>query len=291
MATMKKNTDQCRQGTPRRCRHVRRRQAAPRRPSSGKPAACICGSGQGQAQGGAATVDAVVAGSAASTQPAAARAKARMGRDRRSLCRPEAESTPAHRQPRGHPGLLAVAKARRTPKNWAQPGLTEPDRFEALSRRLARWSATASWCRTAAGLRADPDPEPGHRRGDRQPGGFGFLRPVEGGDDLFLPPYEMRKVMHGDKVLARVTGIDHRGRREGSIARARARHARLIGRFSSRWASTTWCPTTSACSATCRCRRTTGGARDGQLVVCELTQAPDAGARRSAASSPCSATS
>jgi ribonuclease R len=29
----------------------------------------------------------------------------------------------------------------------------------------------------------------------------------------------MRKVMHGDKVLARVTGIDHRGRREGSIAR------------------------------------------------------------------------
>jgi ribonuclease R len=39
--------------------------------------------------------------------------------------------------------------------------------------------------------------------------GFGFLRPdAGGGDDLFLPPYEMRKVMHGDRVLASVTGID-----------------------------------------------------------------------------------
>ena len=91
----------------------------------------------------------------------------------------------------------------------------------------------ANWCRTAAAASPDPDPEPGHRRGDRQPGGFGFLRPVEGGDDLFLPPYEMRKVMHGDKVLARVTGIDHRGRREGSIARVLERGmTRLIGRFS-----------------------------------------------------------
>ena len=51
------------------------------------------------------------------------------------------------------------------------------------------------------------------------PEGFGFLRPDEGGDDLFLPPYEMRKVMHGDRALANVTGIDRRGRREGSIAR------------------------------------------------------------------------
>ena len=43
----------------------------------------------------------------------------------------------------------------------------------------------------------------------------------------------MRKVMHGDKVLARVTGIDYRGRREGSIARVLERGmTRLIGRFS-----------------------------------------------------------
>src|SRR5690606_40022541 len=48
------------------------------------------------------------------------------------------------------------------------------------------------------------------------PDGFGFLRPESGeGDDLFLPPYEMRKALHGDRVLGSVTGMDQRGRREG----------------------------------------------------------------------------
>ncbi|MCF5946780.1 ribonuclease R, partial [Xanthomonas perforans] len=64
------------------------------------------------------------------------------------------------------------------------------------------------------------------------PEGFGFLKPDEGGDDLFLPPFEMRKVMHGDRALANVTGIDRRGRREGAIARVLERGmSRMLGRF------------------------------------------------------------
>src|SRR5699024_4693855 len=47
--------------------------------------------------------------------------------------------------------------------------------------------------------------------------GYGFLRPDEGGDDLYLSPYEMRKVLHGDRVLASVIGMDRRGRRKGAI--------------------------------------------------------------------------
>src|SRR3546814_3175020 len=64
------------------------------------------------------------------------------------------------------------------------------------------------------------------------PNGFGFLRPDSGvGDDLFLPPAEMRKVLHGDRVLASVTGMDRRGR-EGAIVEVLERRLnRLIGRF------------------------------------------------------------
>jgi ribonuclease R len=100
---------------------------------------------------------------------------------------------------------------------------------------------------------------PGAERMDLVPGvvianenGFGFLRPdAGGGDDLFLPPYEMRKVMHGDRVLASVTGVDRRGRREGTIVEVLERRlTRLIGRYTERPASATWCRTTSASSAT-----------------------------------------
>ena len=110
------------------------------------------------------------------------------------------------------------------------------------------------------------------------PDGFGFLRPDAGGDDLFLPPYEMRKVMHGDRVLANVTGIDHRGRREGSIARVlEHRLTRLIGRFGFEAGIAYVAPDDKRVQRNVQIPPdATQGARDGQLVVCELTQPPDA---------------
>jgi len=47
--------------------------------------------------------------------------------------------------------------------------------------------------------------------------GFGFLIPDDGESDLFLSPKEMRKVLHGDRVIVRVIGVDRRGRRECKI--------------------------------------------------------------------------
>jgi ribonuclease R len=62
--------------------------------------------------------------------------------------------------------------------------------------------------------------------------GFGFLVPDAGGPDLFLPPREMQKVMHGDRVLGKRTGIDNRGKPEGTIVEVTERgRRRLVGRL------------------------------------------------------------
>ena len=67
------------------------------------------------------------------------------------------------------------------------------------------------------------------------PDGFGFLVRDDKGPDMFLGPDEMRKVLHGDRVMARIAGMDRRGRPEGKIAevlqRAKTHH---VGRLQSR---------------------------------------------------------
>ncbi|EGF30392.1 3'-to-5' exoribonuclease RNase R [Oxalobacteraceae bacterium IMCC9480] len=62
--------------------------------------------------------------------------------------------------------------------------------------------------------------------------GFGFLVPDDGGDDLFLSEKEMQKVLHGDRVKARIIGTDRRGRPEGTIVEVVSRaNTHVIGRL------------------------------------------------------------
>jgi len=62
--------------------------------------------------------------------------------------------------------------------------------------------------------------------------GFGFVIPDEGEGDLYLSPRQMRQVLHGDRVLAAVTGVDRRGRKEGGIVEVVERvHAQVVGRL------------------------------------------------------------
>ena len=49
------------------------------------------------------------------------------------------------------------------------------------------------------------------------PDGFGFLIPDNGSEDLFLSPREMSLVLHGDRAMVRMAGLDRRGRPEGKI--------------------------------------------------------------------------
>ena len=61
--------------------------------------------------------------------------------------------------------------------------------------------------------------------------GFGFLLRDDGGQDLFLAPREMLKVLHGDRVLVKPSG-EYRGKPEALIVEVIERRTnRLVGRF------------------------------------------------------------
>ena len=111
--------------------------------------------------------------------------------------------------------------------------IEDDERFEALSRRLKAMVRDQQIIRNRRGCFAvikKMDLIKGKVLGHA--GGFGFLIPEEGGDDLFLSDGEMHKVFHGDKVLASVIGLDKRGRQEGMIIEViEHTHEKVMGRL------------------------------------------------------------
>jgi ribonuclease R len=155
--------------------------------------------------------------------------------------------------------------------------LTAPDRFEALTKRLAAMLRDGQLLANRRGHYAVA------QRLDliagtviANPEGFGFLRTEQGGDDLFLPPGELRKAMHGDRVLASVTGVDRRGRREGAIVEVLERRlTRIIGRFGERGGIGYVSPDDRRVLHEVMIPPDAReGAREGQLVVCEIVEPP-----------------
>ncbi|MEP7184901.1 MAG: ribonuclease R [Rhodanobacter sp.] len=106
--------------------------------------------------------------------------------------------------------------------------------------------------------------------------GYGFLRPDEGGDDLYLSPQQMRTVMHGDRVLASVVGIDRRGRKQGAIAEVLERRSpRLVGRVVMENGVTLVVPDDRRLNQDVLIKSGQDqGATSGQIVVIEITDPP-----------------
>ena len=108
--------------------------------------------------------------------------------------------------------------------------------------------------------------------------GYGFLRPDEGGEDLYLSPYQMRSVLHGDRVLASVVGVDRRGRRQGAIVEVLQRRSpRLVGRVVVENGVTLVVPDDRRLHQDVMIPPgQEHGARSGQIVVAEITDPPAA---------------
>ena len=111
--------------------------------------------------------------------------------------------------------------------------LTGEEALEALRRRLRAMERDGQLIYTRRGTYAPVDKLDlilGRIAGHRD--GFGFLIPDDGSDDLFLSPAQMRLVFDGDRALARVSGLDRRGRREGVVVEVISRaHESIVGRY------------------------------------------------------------
>ena len=104
--------------------------------------------------------------------------------------------------------------------------------FDAFARRLGAMGREGQIMQNRRGDYLIPDKADLIRgRVEGHPDGYGFLVRDEEGPDLFLGPKEMDKALHGDRVMARIVGMDRRGRPEGKIVEVleRANH-RVVGR-------------------------------------------------------------
>jgi ribonuclease R len=177
--------------------------------------------------------------------------------------------------------ILALLKNKAIPLSFEEIagclGLEETVDLEALQRRLAAMERDGQLLRNRRDrycLINRQDLVPGRVIG--HPDGFGFLRPDAGGEDLFLSPREMRQVFHGDRVVACVTGVDRRGRREGSIVEILERsHARVVGRlFRERGIAYVVPDNKRITQDVLIPEEYLNGARPGQIVVAEIIQQP-----------------
>lgn len=160
--------------------------------------------------------------------------------------------------------------------------LETPDELEAFRRRLSAMIRDGQLYKNRRGTYGPIEKMEliagriiGHKDG------FGFVTPDEGGDDLFLNARQMRTVFHGDRVLARVSGLDNRGRAEAIVVEVLEHSTQqLVGRFYAGSGISFVEPSNQRIAQEIVIApEDCGEAEDGQMVVVAITSQPTAHVR------------
>ncbi len=208
-------------------------------------------------------------------------------------------------RPGGSPGVPADPKAEREAQRYARPipsreailqlledrgelmreeaiaealGLFEEPDILALDKRLGAMVRDGQLLRTRRegyGVARKLDLVPGEVLANAD--GYGFLRPDDGSPDLYLSPFEMRKVLHGDRVLASIISVDRRGRRKGAIAEVLDRRfSRIVGRVVTEHGVTVVVPDDDRVHQDVLIPPDRiNNARPGQVVIAEINEPPN----------------
>lgn len=165
-----------------------------------------------------------------------------------------------------------------TPEELADAlAVIEPAHREILNRRLAAMERDGQLLPNRKGvllLASKLNFIAGRVIGHRD--GFGFVKPDEGGADLFLSHRQMEKAMHGDRVLVKSSGLDSRGRQEAAIVEVTERaNGVLVGRFLNESGVQIVVPEDKRIKHDILIAPgESGGAKHGQVVTCEITKPP-----------------
>lgn len=106
--------------------------------------------------------------------------------------------------------------------------------------------------------------------------GHGFVVRDDGEPDIYLPPNEMRAVLHRDRVKVRIVRQDRRGRPEGRVLEIAERPPHpIIGRLLHEGSIWLVAPEDKRYGQDVLIPKTAiGAAKQGQVVVVELTEPP-----------------
>lgn len=156
-------------------------------------------------------------------------------------------------------------------------GLEDPDALEGLRRRLIAMERDGQLVQNRRGGYVIVDQQElvrgrviGHHEG------YGWLAPDAGGERIYLSPRDMRQVLHGDRAVVRLIGLDQQGKPEGRLVDVLSRaNETLMGRFFSESGVHFVTPQNKRIHQDIIIpAEHTAGADDGQLVVVSIHQQP-----------------